>query len=221
MKKKVYISVSTDPVSDSQGIIDYATKIKESADFLHCDIMDENFVSKQTYDYSLLKRINAVTLLPLDVHLMIKEPLLSLDKYIDAGANVITVHYEAFEDKQDIVKVFEILSKEGVLKGISLKVETPFKEIKPYSFNADVILIMSVEPGESGQKYLSQINKKILEVASFRKENNLNFKISVDGGVNLENAKMLKEMGVDIIVSGSCVFNAKDQLSQIQALKNI
>lgn len=219
MKKNTFVSVSTDPIQSYQEIVEYAKSLQGDADFLHCDVMDGKFVPKTTYDYNLIKTINANCLLPLDVHLMVEEPKADIKKYIDAGANIITVHYEAFEDKKDLVSALEIIKKHNCLAGISLKPETSFKEIKPYCYDVDVILIMSVTPGASGQKFGNYALSKIKEIDTFRKENQLNFKIEIDGGVNLENAKLLTGMGVDILVSGSCVYKAANHAEVISALR--
>lgn len=219
MKRNTFVSVSTDPIQSYQEIVEYAKSLQGDADFLHCDVMDGKFVSKTTYDYNLIKTINANCLLPLDVHLMVEEPKADIKKYIDAGANIITVHYEAFEDKKDLVSALEMIKKHNCLAGISLKPETSFKEIKPYCYDVDVLLIMSVTPGASGQKFGNYALSKIKEIDTFRKENQLNFKIEIDGGVNLENAKLLTGMGVDILVSGSCVYKAANHAEVISALR--
>ena len=97
MKRNVDVSVSTDPINDFQNIIEYAKQMQGVADFLHCDIMNENFVPKNSFDYNLVKNINRNSLIMLDVHLMVDEPSVDIPKYIEAGANILTVHYEAFE----------------------------------------------------------------------------------------------------------------------------
>lgn len=219
MKKNVYVSVSTDPVSSYQEIIEYAKQMQTTADFLHCDIMDGVFVPKTTYDFMLVKNINANSEIPLDVHLMVREPLKDIKKYVDAGANIITIHYDAFEDKEDIVKAVNLIKFNNTLAGISLKPETPFRDIKPYCFNIDLVLVMSVEPGASGQKLLTSTYKKLKEIDDFRKENNLNFKIEVDGGVTKDNSKILAELGADMLVSGSFVYKAQDREKAIESLK--
>lgn len=219
MKKNVYVSVSTDPVSSYQEIIEYAKQMQTTADFLHCDIMDGVFVPKTTYDFMLVKNINANSEIPLDVHLMVREPLKDIKKYVEAGANIITVHYDAFEDKEDIVQAVNLIKFNNTLAGISLKPETPFRDIKPYCFNIDLVLVMSVEPGASGQKLLTSTYKKLKEIDDFRKENNLNFKIEVDGGVTKDNSKILAELGADMLVSGSFVYKAQDREKAIESLK--
>ncbi len=220
MKKNIYVSVSTDPAKGYQEILDYAKEMQGEADFLHCDVMDGNFVDKFTFDENLIKNINMASLMMLDVHLMVKEPLALIEKYIAMGANFITVHYEAFSDKNDLVKAIRLIKSKGALAGISIKPGTPFKEIKPYSYDIDLILVMSVEPGASGQKFIPEMLDKIKQISDFREENSLNFKISVDGGVNGENAKTLTEAGVDILVSGNYVFKAQDRIKAIKDLKS-
>lgn len=219
MKKNIYVSVSTDPVGGYQEILDYAREVQNYADFLHCDVMDGNFVHKFTYDENLIKNINNVSLIMLDVHLMVSEPLQYIEKYIDVGANMITVHYEAFANKQDVVRAIKLIKRKGGLAGLSIKPETPFKEIKPYAFDLDLLLIMSVEPGASGQKFITSTYDKIKEINKFREENSLSFKISVDGGVNSENAKQLVDCGADILVSGNFVYKSQDRAQAVKELK--
>lgn len=219
MKKRIDIAVSTDPISDYQNIIEYAKQMQGHADFLHCDIMNENFVQKNTYDYNLLKNINRNSLIMLDVHLMVNEPTIDIPKYIEAGANILTVHYEAFENKEDLVNVIDFIKQNHTLAGISLKPSTPFKDIRSFAFNCDVVLIMGVEPGASGQTILQETFEKVKEIAAFRQDNNLRFKIEFDGGVNPETAKKLIENGVDILVSGSYVYNSKNRQEAIKTLK--
>ena len=219
MKKQVDISVSTDPIGDYQNIIEYAKQMQGVADFLHCDIMNQNFVPKNTYDYNLLKNINRNSAIMLDVHLMVAEPTEDIPKYIDAGANILTVHYEAFADKEDLVRVIKYIKSTYTLAGISIKPSTPFRDVRSYAFNADVVMVMGVEPGRSGQGLIPEMVDKIREIAKFREENNLKFKIEIDGGVNVENAQMLADAGVDILVSGSYVYNSKERKKAVVALR--
>ena len=219
MKKRVDISVSADPISDYQNIIEYAKQMQGVADFLHCDVMNENFVSKNTYDFNLVKSVNLNSAIMLDVHLMVNEPLNDVPKYIEAGANIVTVHYEAFENKEDLVNVLKYIQENDTLAGISLKPGTPFKDVRSFAFNCDVILVMGVEPGASGQKILDETYDKVREIYEFRQSNNLNFKIEFDGGVNPETAKKLIECGVDILVSGTYVYNSKNRQLAVQELR--
>ncbi len=219
MKKYVDIAVSTDPIGDYQNIIEYAKQMQGVAEFLHCDVMNKNFVKKNTYDFNLVKNINRNSLIMLDVHLMVNEPSGDIEKYIEAGANIITVHYEAFEDKEDLVNAIKFIKENDTLVGISLKPKTKFKEIRSFVFNSDIVLVMGVEPGASGQEILPEIIDKVREIDNFRRENNLRFKIEFDGGVNLDNAKTLIDAGVDILVSGSFVYNAKNRKEAVKKLR--
>ncbi len=221
MRRCVDVSVSTDPISDYQNIVEYAKQMQGVADFLHCDVMNENFVSKNNYDYGLIKTINRNSIILLDVHLMVNEPTTDIVKYIDAGANIITVHYEAFENKQDLANVINFIKQNGVLAGISFKPNTPFKDVRSFAFNCDVILIMGVEPGASGQAAKEEMFDRVKEVDDFRTQNNLNFKIEFDGGVNAQNAKRLAELGADILVSGKFVYTAKNRKDAVEQLKKV
>lgn len=219
MKKIVDVAVSTDPIQDFQNIVEYAKEMQGVADFLHCDIMNENFVKKNTFDYNVVKTINSASAIMLDCHLMVDEPANSVSKYIDAGANIVTVHYEAFYDKNTLAEVLKYIRSRNTLAGISLKPATPFKEIRAFAYNADVVLVMGVEPGASYQETSEETYRKVAEVNKFKKDNNLNFKIEFDGGVNEKNAQKLRELGVDILVSGSYVFTAKDREEAVRFLK--
>lgn len=219
MKRRVDVAVSTDPISDYQQIIEYAKEMQGVADFLHCDIMNENFVSKNTYDYNLVSNINRNSLIMLDVHLMVNEPIEDIPEYIEAGANIITVHYEAFEDKENLVRTINFIKENDVLAGISLKPKTQFKEIRSFAFNCDVVLVMGVEPGASGQTMQKEMIDRVKEIYEFRQSNNLHFKIEFDGGVNPENAKLLIDAGVDILVSGSYVYKSADRKNAVISLR--
>ncbi len=219
MRKSVDISVSTDPLSDFQNIIDYAKLLQGKADMLHCDVMDGKFVEKQTFDYSLIKSINASSLIMLDVHLMTAEPEATLEKYIKAGANILTVHYEAFSNKAQLIKAMQLIKSKNCLAGLSFKPETTVKEISNFLYYADIVLVMGVQPGASGQSMLPQTFDKVKSLANFRQANKLTFKIEVDGGVNEQNTKLLSEMGADILVSGSYIFKAEDKEKAIKKLK--
>lgn len=220
MKKNVYVSVSLDPVKEYSKMVEYAKVLQGHADLLHCDIMDGKFVERKTFDENLVNNINQNCLTMLDVHLMCDEPLKMIDEYIKAGANIITIHYEAFEDKNEIVESFAKIKKANALAGISLKPNTPVKDIKMFLHDVDLVLVMSVEPGLSGQKFMPNALDKIKELDNIRKNNDFNYKIGVDGGIDETTAKECINAGVDILVSGSYIYNSKDYKAAIQNLKN-
>ena len=219
MKRNIDVSVSTDPITDYQNIIEYAKEMQGIADFLHCDVMNTNFVQKNNFDYSLINSINRNSVIMLDVHLMVDEPVDDIPKYIQAGANILTVHYEAFDDKELLVNSLKFIQENNTLAGISLKPSTPFKEIRSFVFNCDVVLVMGVEPGASGQSLIEETFDKVREIAKFRQDNNLRFKIEFDGGVNPQTAKKLIDCGVDILVSGSYVYKSENRAKAVATLK--
>ena len=220
MKKNIYVSVSLDPVKEYTKMLEYAKKMQGHADMLHLDIMDGKFVERTTFDQNLVNNINQNCLTMLDVHLMCNEPLTLIDGYHQAGANIITIHYEAFEDKNQIVEAFNKIRKGNALVGLSFKPNTEIKDIKMFLHDVDIVLVMSVEPGLSGQKFIPNAIEKIKELDNIRKQNNFTYKIEVDGGIDDSTAKDCVKAGVDILVSGSYIFNAKNQIEAIKTLKS-
>ena len=173
------------------------------ADWLHYDVMDGHFVPNISFGYSILKDVSKVTNLFLDVHLMISEPQKYVDEFIKSGANLIVFHIETMENKE----------------GISIKPNTPVDAIQDYLSLLDVVLVMSVEPGFGGQSFKEIALDKIKDLASRRKDNNYNYLIEVDGGINESTGKQCKEAGVDVLVAGSYVFNSEDCSQRIASLK--
>ena len=175
------------------------------ADWLHYDVMDGHFVPNISFGYSVLKDVSKVTNLFLDVHLMISEPQKYVDEFIKSGANLIVFHIETMENKEDTLALIHHIKENNVQVGISIKPNTPVDAIQDYLSLLDVVLVMSVEPGFGGQ--------------SFRKDNNYNYLIEVDGGINESTGKQCKEAGVDVLVAGSYVFNSEDCSQRIASLK--
>ena len=219
MKNNVYVSLSTDPIGDFQEMVEYAKEMQGKADFLHCDIMDGVFVPKKNITSSHVFNINQNSLIALDVHLMCNEPYAILTNFIKAGANIITIHYEAFNNKNDIVKAVKLIKEAHALAGLAFNPETDVRDIKLFLHDFDVVLVMSVNPGASGQKFIPETLEKIKMLDEIRKENSFNFKIEVDGGVNEENAKEIVASGADILVSGSYVYKSNDRENAVEKLK--
>lgn len=218
-KRTVDIAVSTDPVKDFQELLEYAKSMQEISDFLHCDIMDGKFVENTTFDSRFVTTLNKNTLIPLDVHLMTSEPLATIEDYLKAGANIVTVHYEAFKNKKDLLAAFKLIRSYHALAGLSFKPKTPIGEIKSYLFYVDIVLLMSVEPGVSGQQLIETTYERLSQLNQFRFDNKLNYKIEIDGGVNDQNAHLLSELGADMLVSGNFVYKAADRAKAIRKLK--
>ena len=213
MKKEVFVSVSTDPISEFQLICEYAKFMQGHADFLHCDVMDGQMVPKYTYDNALVANINQNSNIMLDVHLMCKNPEDIVDDYIDAGANIVTIHYEAFDNEEKLIKTLKSIKKRHALAGLAINPSTPINEVKGFAYEVDVFLIMGVEIGQSGQKFMPKTLEKIKQLDDIRKDNDFKYKIEVDGGVNKDTAKSIVDAGADILVSG--------KLNAVEILKNI
>ncbi len=192
--------------------------IKEfGADWIHYDVMDGHFVPNISFGYSILKDVKRVSDLFLDVHLMISDPMKYVDEFMNAGASLITVHIEAMESEEKTRELIEHIHQANKKVGISIKPSTPVSDIQKYLNDIDLVLVMSVEPGFGGQSFQEQAIDKIKQLHTLQKE--YDFLIEVDGGINKETGKLCKDAGVDVLVAGSYVFNAKDRKEAIDSLK--
>jgi len=182
--------------------------LNENVKWLHFDVMDGNFVPNLSFGPDILKCFRKSSNLFLDVHLMVKDPSYFSDVFINNGADLITFHIEALDN--DIEKAKELIKKikeKYVKVGISIKPNTKPETIEPLLKDIDLVLIMSVEPGYGGQSFLDSAYSKIEYYANYRKENNLNYFIEIDGGINDQNSHNVVEKGVDVLVAGSFIFN--------------
>ena len=189
------------------------------AEWLHFDVMDGNFVSNKTYDYHMLKLLKQISDQFFDCHLMIERPEKVYEKYILSGAAPVTFPYEATKNPLSLIKA---IKKDNKTKaGISIKPDTDVTVLKDLLADVDLVLIMSVEPGAGGQKFLKNAIDKIKYLDEKRKESNLDFLIEVDGGINLDTAKLVKEAGCDVIVVGSYIFKNDHRNKLIGELQNV
>lgn len=218
--KEIKISVSTNPpkVCDLIGYIEVLDKT--NADFIHCDVMDGKFVPANTFNHEMVEKINQKTEKPLDVHLMVKRPFSKIKKYADAGADILTVHYESFICKRKLVKCLKEIYKLGAKAGLSFSPKTKVEDILPFIPYCQNILIMSVVPGKSGQKFIEESCDKVKTVASYIKENGLDdITIEIDGGINKDNIKKLSSLGVDLFVVGNYIYSSENVSKTINDLK--
>ena len=173
-------------------------------DWLHFDVMDGEFVTNMTFDYNLVREINSYNRLYSDVHLMIEDPINEIKEYATAGANSVTFHYEAV-NKEDIMTIINEIRTYDMKAGISIKPNTDVRVLDEFLPYLDNILIMSVEPGKGGQKFLENSLEKIEYLKE--KQPSYHYVISVDGGINIDTAKLVKEKGADVIIVGSFLAN--------------
>lgn len=188
------------------------------ADMLHIDIMDGHFVPNITIGPSIVNAIKKVTILPLDVHLMIEEPDKYLRTFVEAGANILTVHYEA---TLHLHRTIQWIKDSGVKAGVSINPATPIWTLESIISEVDLILVMSVNPGFGGQEFIPHSIDKIKQLKKLIVEKKLNTLIEVDGGINLDNAEQVMDAGADIIVMGTAFFNSKDYGKVIKEFRDI
>lgn len=171
---------------------------------VHIDVMDGQFVPEITYGQPVIRSIRKFTKLPFDVHLMVEDPEKQIDSFVDAGADWITFHYEATNHAHRLI---QMIHEKGKLAGVSICPGTPINLLSEILKCADIILVMTVNPGWGGQKIIQSCVEKIAELKKIREEKGYNYLISVDGGVNSQTLESVKSAGADIIVSGSAFFN--------------
>ncbi|MCE6991676.1 ribulose-phosphate 3-epimerase [Dyadobacter sp. CY323] len=188
-----------------------------SADYIHVDIMDGMFVPNISFGIPVCQAISKHARKPLDVHLMIEQPDRYLLDFKKAGASGLTVHYEACPH---LHRTIQHIKEVGATAGVALNPHTPVEVLSEVLGDLDLVLIMSVNPGFGGQKFIENTYKKIAQLSSLREKSGYTFKIEVDGGVNLDNAPLLVREGVDILVAGSFVFSSTEPLETISLLKN-
>lgn len=190
---------------------------ESNAKWLHFDVMDGHFVPNISFGPDVLKGISEVSNLFLDVHLMIDDPRKYCQKFIDAGANLITVHIECFEDNKDFIEFSCQLRSKGVKVGITWKPAYDMKLLLECLDYVDLVLVMSVEPGFGGQSFQSEAIDKISFLVDYRDSHQLNYLIEVDGGISDKTVAFVKNAGVDVVVAGSYVFKG-DILKNIDSL---
>lgn len=188
------------------------------ADWFHLDIMDGVFVPNISYGLPVVEQINKIATKPLDVHLMIIDPDRYIEAFQKAGADILTVHYEACTH---LHRTIQNIHNNGMKAGVSLNPHTPISVLEDIITDIDLVLLMSVNPGFGGQSFIENTYTKVEKLAQLIKEKNTEVIIEIDGGVNLETGKKLIEAGADALVAGSFVFGSDDPNQTISDLKNL
>ncbi len=219
----VEISTSILSVKKEESIRKFYDLEVAHTDYFHIDIMDGKFVNNNTSEImkEYVNEIKQISNIPLDVHLMVSNVKEYIEEYIPVKPNIITFHYEAIEDKKEIINLINYIKENNIRVGLSIKPDTKIEEIYEFLPYIHMVLVMTVEPGKGGQKLIEDTLVKIEQLKKYIKENNIGLDIEADGGINLETIKEVKEAGVDIAVVGSGIINSKDYKETIKQLKNI
>ena len=205
--------------ADFANLLEDVKKIEAGgADYIHVDVMDGHFVPNISFGAPVMKCLNGKTMVPYDVHLMIENPDNYIADFVTPQTEYITVHQEAC---RHLHRTIQNIKAQGIKAGVSINPATPVDTLACILEDVDLVLIMSVNPGFGGQKFISQTVSKVRELAKIKKERGLSFAIEIDGGVTLDNAKMLAEVGVEIAVAGSAVFKAENVEDTVRKFKNI
>lgn len=204
--------------ADLSRLADEVVEIeKAGADMVHLDVMDGVFVTNITFGLPVIASLRNKSNITFDVHLMIDKPERYVERFIDAGADILTFHVEACEDAR---KTLEAIKRRGCLAAISVKPATPVEEIFDYLDVCDMVLVMTVEPGYGGQALIPECLEKVRRLRDEITARGLDIMVQVDGGINAKNAADAVAAGADVLVAGSAVFGAKDKAEAIRALRD-
>ena len=184
---------------------------RAGADYIHVDVMDGHFVPNITIGAPVVASIRRVTSLPLDVHLMIEHPERYISEFINAGADIITVHVEA---SPHLLSTIQAIKEQGVKAGVSLNPPTPLSAVDEFLHHVDLVLIMSVNPGFGGQSFIPETLPRIANMRKILDDRRPGVELEVDGGINADNAPDIVEAGADVLVAGNSIFRAEEGISQ-------
>lgn len=191
------------------------------ANLVHCDVMDGSFVEPITFGGQMVKNIRKITTLPLDVHLMIEHPKTQIKFFADAGADIITVHYEACNKISPtyLEETLQLIKSFGIKCGAVINPDTDAEKIYPVLHLCDMVLVMSVFPGYGGQKFIPTSLENVKKLKAYAEANGLNYDIEIDGGVTVDNAEQIRAAGANVLVAGSAVFKAEDMAEAITKIR--
>ncbi len=194
--------------------------LKDSgAEYIHVDIMDGHFVPNLSMGFPMVSAARRVSDLVCDVHLMIDTPIRYVERFCDAGADVLTIHVEA-DTEENTKKALDMIRAKGVKPAICVKPKTPAEAVLPFIDKVDLILVMTVEPGFGGQSFMADMMPKLKKISEYIKEKNPGCELEVDGGVNVETAKTCVENGANVLVAGSAYFKAADKKEFVRTVKS-
>lgn len=191
-------------------------------DYFHIDVMDGEFVENNTVDKMLqyCEYLNSISNLPLDVHLMVKDVPSYISSFMVFEPNIITFHLEAAQNKEQALEWIKTIKENNVRVGISVKPDTKIEDVKDFLPFVHLVLVMTVEPGKGGQKLIPKTIEKIHALKQYVQDNELEIDIEADGGINTETAKLVKNAGANILVSGSAITNSNNYTDVVESLKN-
>ena len=197
---------------------DLESAAQAGAKWLHIDVMDGLFVPNLSFGYSTVKAIRGISPLVLDVHLMIEKPIRYVEHFCKAGSDILTIHVEA-DTPENTKAALEQIRAMGVKPGIVLKPKTPAEALAPYLSMVDLVLVMTVEPGFGGQKFMADMMPKVKQLRAMLDEVNPDCHLEVDGGVDLVTGQVCKENGADVLVAGSAFFGSKDRPAFVKSIE--
>lgn len=219
MKRNRHLIAPSILSADFGRIYDVVDMINGSdADWFHIDVMDGMFVPNISFGFPVMEAVKRRATKPMDVHLMIEKPERYVERFRDAGAHVITVHYEACVH---LHRVIQQIKETGALAGVAINPHTPVTNLVDILEDVDLILVMSVNPGYGGQKFIYQAIPKVMHLKQMLNERNLSPLIEIDGGIGLHNAEKVLQAGADVLVAGNAVLSAEDPIGMISKLKAV